>query len=203
MQSVKNIIFDLGGIFIDIHYLRTKKAFENLGIQDFDSFFMQHNSNPLFAGFEKGLVTDEDFFEGFRKETNTRLSDEEITTAWNAMLGDFRKNSIEWLKKIGVDYKVFLYSNTNHVHHVFFSKLFADTIGGTLESLFDKAYFSHELHHRKPDAAGFLAILEEQGLAAGETLFIDDTSINVEAASALGIHTILLQSPMRVEDIKL
>jgi putative hydrolase of the HAD superfamily len=68
---------------------------------------------------------------------------------------------------------------------------------------FIKAYYSQYLGLRKPYANSFLAILEEQNLKAEETLFIDDTIKNIEAADALGIKTIHLVAPKTLLDLEL
>ena len=203
MQNIKNIIFDLGGVFLEVNYQNTKTQFENLGIEDFDKYFMQHHSNPLFANFEKGLISNEDFFEGFRKETKTNLSDGDITVAWNAMLGDFFPGAVEWLLSIKDNYKIFLFSNTNQVHHDAFIPKFSEKYNLFLDDLFIKAYYSHKLHLRKPDGKSFQTIIDEQQLIPQETLFIDDTEINTIGAKETGLQTILLKKPMKVNELGL
>ncbi len=203
MNHIKNIIFDLGGVFLDVDYHKTKLQFEELGIEDFDKYFMQHHSNPLFANFEKGLISNEDFFDGFRKETHTSFSDEQITFAWNAMLGDFFPDAVDWLLTIKHKYRVFLFSNTNQVHHDAFIPKFSEKYNLFLDDLFTKAYYSHKLNLRKPTIESFQAIINEQGIIPNETLFIDDTEINIIGAKQAGLEAVFLKKPMKVNELGL
>jgi putative hydrolase of the HAD superfamily len=204
MQQIKNIIFDLGGIFLEIHYQKTKDAFTNLGITDFDALFTQHHANHLFEDLEMGKISETEFYERFRHDGKVNFTDAEIKEAWNAMLGDFPLERIEWLKIIKQKYNVFLFSNTNQIHYNAFMAIYASNTGkADFNDHFIKAYYSQYLGLRKPYANSFLAILEEQNLKAEETLFIDDTIKNIEAADALGIKTIHLVAPKTLLDLEL
>ncbi len=194
MQPIKNIIFDLGGVFIDIHYHLTQKAFENLGITNFHTLFTQHHASDIFEQLETGKITEAEFYTAFRKETQSNLSDNEIKTAWNALLGRFSADKIEWLKSIKSHYKIFLFSNTNQIHFDAFIKLYEEDFGNSnFNDLFTKAYYSHIIGLRKPYPESFKYVLQEQKLNAAETLFIDDTLQNVEGAKIVGLQTIHLK----------
>ncbi len=203
MEKIKNIIFDLGGVFIDVNYLRTKEVFESLGILNFDDYFMQHHSNPLFSDLEKGLISPDVFFDGFRKETNSNLSDQEITTAWNAMLGDYFPEAVDWLFSIKDKYNVFLFSNTNQIHYDAFIPKFFKHYNMLLDDVFIKAYYSHTLQLRKPTPESFQAIIDEQKLIPAETLFIDDTEVNIKGAEHVGLQTIFLKKPAKINELGL
>jgi haloacid dehalogenase superfamily, subfamily IA, variant 3 with third motif having DD or ED len=196
MQQVKNIIFDLGGVVLDIDYNKTQMAFVNLGITHFHELFAQQNSSDVFAKLETGKISEESFYDEFRKETKKNLSNEQIETAWNAMLLDFTAERINLLEALGKKYNIFLFSNTNAIHHKFFHKKYFETFSkANFDSLFHKAYYSHIMGLRKPTPESFLYIIEEQKLGISETLFIDDTGINIEAAKKLGLQTKLLLAP--------
>jgi len=204
MQHIKNIIFDLGGIFINIDFSRTAKAFTALGIGNFNDFFTQHHASELFELLETGKISKNEFCEAFRAETQTSLSDEQIINAWNALLLDFPKERISWLQEIRNKYKVYLFSNTNKIHYDAFMADFTKQTGfEDFNSYFIKAYYSHEMGLRKPYPESFLHILNEQNLTPQETLFIDDTFKNVEGAKAVGLHTIHLVQPNTVLDLEL
>jgi putative hydrolase of the HAD superfamily len=204
MEGVKNIIFDLGGVFLNIDFSKTEKAFIELGVDQFSEMFTQHHSNDLFVELETGTIPPEAFYEAFRKGTGTNLSDETIKTAWNALLLDFRIPSLEWLKQIKNKYRIFLFSNTNKIHHDAFIESYRQQTGeADFDSFFEKAYYSQNLGMRKPNPEPFLHILKEQNLVAAETLFIDDTIKNIETAKALGLQTVLLQWPQTLPDLDL
>lgn len=204
MQQIKNIIFDLGGIFMNINYTLTEKAFIHLGATNFSDLYTQHHANDLFEGLETGKVTPQQFCEGLRKATNTTLSNDEIFTAWNAMLLDFPVERLQWLEQISQRYNVYLYSNTNQIHYDAFIQIANAVIGNnTFNNYFIKAYYSHEFGLRKPYAASYTAILKEQNLVAAETLFIDDTLKNIIGAQEAGLQTIHLVAPNTVLDLDL
>ena len=186
---------------MDIDFKKTRDAFIASGIKDFDTFFQQSYSNPLFAGLETGIIDPKDFYEAFRNEAGVPLSDEIIRENWNALLGDFRKKSVEYLGSLKNKYRVFLFSNTNLIHYEAFMILFDQQFGGgNFHDYFEKAYYSHELKRRKPEVDSFRFILKENSLQAGETLFVDDTLKNIEGALAAGMQTLWLQGEMRIED---
>ena len=204
MQHIKNIIFDLGGIFINIDFARTEQAFVRHGIDNFHIYFTQHHASDLFELLETGNVSPEEFCEGFRKETNINLSNGEIINSWNALLLDFPIERIKWLEKISRKYNVFLFSNTNQIHYDSFIDSFTKQTGlKDFNSYFIKAYYSHEIGLRKPYPESFEYILNEQNLIAEETLFIDDTLKNIEGAKAVGLQTIHLVAPKTVLDLDL
>jgi putative hydrolase of the HAD superfamily len=204
MQKIKNIIFDLGGIFINIDFARTEKAFRELGVANFNVYFTQHHASNLFELLETGKVSTVEFCEAFRKETGINLSNDQIIQSWNALLLDFPIERIKWLDKIREKYNVYLFSNTNQIHYEAFIESFTTQTGlNHFNSYFIKAYYSHEMGLRKPYPESFQYILNEQNLVAEETLFIDDTLKNVEGAKAVGLQTIHLAPPLTVLNLPL
>lgn len=193
-MAIRQVIFDLGGVFIDIHYQRTKHAFEALGIDDFDRYFQQSFSNPLFADLETGRITPAAFYDGLRQMTGLTLSNSDIEKAWNAMLGDFRPEAVGVLPALKEKMPVYLLSNTNEIHWARFSNQYTQQFGHDFDSHFDAAYYSHQLGLRKPDLACFEAVIQRHQMQPDETLFVDDTPMNIAAAKRTGMHTLHLTS---------
>jgi putative hydrolase of the HAD superfamily len=193
MASIKNIIFDLGGVLLDIDFAKTEQAFEALHISSFHKFFSQENISELFEQLETGQLSPTAFYEAFRQQTKTTLTNETIQKAWNALLGKFFTERIALLKELKNNYRLFLFSNTNAIHYEAFSHIYQKQFGDkNFELHFIKTYYSHEVGYRKPYPQSFLRILEEQQLKASETLFIDDTAINIEGAGKAGLQTLHL-----------
>lgn len=199
-MAVRNIIFDLGGVFIDIHYHKTRDAFTVLGVADFDALFQQSYSNPLFAQLEQGELSPEDFYDAFRAETGLDVSNAQICDAWNAMLGDFRPQSVAVLPALKKSHSIFLLSNTNQIHHEAFTTQYQQTFGYDFDAHFDVAHYSHILGLRKPHVACYEAVLQQHGLHAEETLFVDDTPKNIAGAQAAGLQTLLLSPGLLLEN---
>ena len=204
MGNIKNIIFDLGGVILNIDYLLTEKAFIQLGITNFSAFYNQHKSSLLFEQLETGNISPEEFYNTFRKITKNSLSNLQIQTAWNAMLLNLPKERINWLLEIKTKYNIFLYSNTNQIHYNCFIDLANNaTPSKNFDELFIKAYYSHICGFRKPYKESYLKIVEEQNLQPKETLFIDDTLVNIEGAKLAGLQTLHLLYPKTIIDLSL
>jgi putative hydrolase of the HAD superfamily len=200
-MAVRNIIFDLGGIFLDIHYERTRLAFLELGLTDFDTYYQQSFASPLFAKLEKGEVEPSLFYKTFREETGLQASDDAIAAAWSAMLGDFRAASIAVLPALKQDYNLYLLSNTNKIHHAAFCAKYSAAFGGqAFDDHFIFAHYSHLLGLHKPDVACYQKVLDMHGLSAVETLFVDDTPKNIEGARQAGLQTGWLQHGTLLEN---
>lgn len=204
MTPTKNIIFDLGGIFMNLDFSLTERAFIDLGITQFPTMFTQHHSNDLFEQLETGQMSETEFYDAFRSETGSNLTNQQIKTAWNALLLDFPPERLDWLGQIKHKYHIYLFSNTNRIHYDAFTEILARQNNCTnFDSYFIKAYYSHELGLRKPYVASFQKILEEQGLNAAETLFIDDTAKNLVGAREAGMQTLHLVAPQTVLELGL
>lgn len=203
MHEIKNIIFDFGGVFIDVDYHKTERAFVEAGIGNFHDLYSQNNASPLFEQFEKGELNDAQFYDALRQASSTSLTNQEIDRCWNSMLGDFYPEAIETAKKLKDHYRLFLFSNTNVIHYNCFMAIFQRQFGRTdFESLFEKAYYSHTSGIRKPYPEAFEWVLRDAGIKASETLFIDDTISNIEGAQKVGLQTIYLKPPMRLRDVE-
>jgi putative hydrolase of the HAD superfamily len=204
MTQIKNIVFDLGGVLLDIDYQRSVEAFEKLGIEHFEKMFSQYHASELFEKLERGEVSNADFYAAIKKRIRPGVTEEEIEAACNALILDFRIKSLEFLEKLAATYKLYLLSNTNSIHAKFFKKLFTSKTGKpTLDIYFTKAWYSNEIGLRKPGPEIFEFILQEGDLKASETLFIDDTLDNIETAQKLGFKTHHLSPNERIESLDL
>ena len=199
MTPVKNIIFDLGNVLYDIDFEIMYKRFHELGIPNFENHFTLNQSDPLFSDLEKGLIDEVTFCSRFNQLYNLSLNKDQIIEAWNSLLIGFREKSLDWLKSNQSNFSLFLYSNTNQPHQDYFLAQYTREIGGDFNALFKKPYYSHEMGMRKPDPASFQYILDQEGLKAAETLFIDDNEPNVAAAASVGFQVLYLQPGMHIE----
>ena len=189
-NKYKNIIFDLGGVILNIDYDITAKAFEKLGISQFHKLFSKAEQNQTFDLYEKGLISSDEFRDILQKAVTTPVSKETIDDTWNAMLLDLPPARLDLLKKMKNTHRTFLLSNTNEIHIQCFSKSLQQQIGvSDLSDYFEKVYLSYEINLRKPDVEIFKYVLDNNRLNPAETLFIDDSPQHIEGAKKLGIHT--------------
>lgn len=200
MAATKNIIFDLGGVLLDIDYQKTIDAFEDQGLTHFEAMFSQFKADELFAKLETGHISEAAFYAAVKERATIPLSNEQIDHAWNALILNFRVNSLEVLEKLSAEYKLYLLSNTNSIHLKCFKEMFTRETGKpTLDAYFTKSWYSNEVGLRKPSAGIYEFVLQDENLEAEETLFIDDTWINIEAAQKLGFKTHHLLPTERIE----
>jgi FMN phosphatase YigB (HAD superfamily) len=188
LNGIKNIVFDLGGVILDIDYNLTVKAFDGLGIPNFKEQYSKMSQSNLFDNIETGKISPVEFRDLIREVAQKTISDAEIDTAWNALILHLPQYRIEILKNLQVNYRLFLLSNTNKIHYDDYSEVIKRENGiEGLEPLFEKTYLSHEMGLRKPDPEIFQVVLNENNLVPKETLFIDDSPQHIASAKTLGI----------------
>jgi HAD superfamily hydrolase (TIGR01509 family) len=203
MKGIKNIIFDLGGVIINLDNQRTEDAFTSLGVKDFRSYFGHGHASSFFKEYEVGQLGDQQFVDSIRQLTGISVSDKAIVDCWNALLLDFPPERIQLLRQLRKTYRLFLFSNTNALHLTALQQIYTGTFGeGSLEDHFEKTYYSHLLGMRKPDKESFEHILQENQLNAGETMFVDDAIINVEGAERVGLRGLFLRPGVSLMDFQ-
>ena len=183
---IKNIIFDFGDIFINLDKQAPIKAFTELGLT------FRPEIESINNKYEVGAISTEEFVASY-KEWLPNCNEQQIIDAWNSILLDFPEFRLNFLKDLAnnTNYKLLLLSNTNDLHidwiksHVSFYEDF--------KNQFDVFYLSQEIGYRKPNNDIYEFVLNENNIAAHETLFIDDTTPNTITANQLGIHTWNLQ----------
>lgn len=203
MKGIKNIIFDLGGVIINLDTRRTEQAFTDLGIKNIRQYFAHGHAASFFKEYEVGKINDRQFIEAIRELTDPKATDEVIVDGWNALLLDFPPERIKLLKQLRNNYRIFLFSNTNALHLTAFQRIYTAAFGPeTLDDHFERTYYSHLLGMRKPDRASFEYILRENGLNGAETLFVDDAIVNVEGAEQAGLRGLYLRPGVSLLDFQ-
>ena len=188
LNGVKNIIFDLGGVILNIDYRLTAKAFKEIGVINFDEIYSQAKQGQVFDKLETGELTPDEFRE-YMKEIVPSLQLSDIDKAWNAMLLDLPVQRIDLLKKLKNKYRLFLLSNTNEIHIKCFRKIIESSYGKNIfDAIFEHQYYSSDIGMRKPNPECFQYVLEKNGIEPSETLFIDDSIQHVEGARKLKIN---------------
>lgn len=195
IQGIRNIIFDLGGVIINLSIPSTVAAFSKASGKPVEEVAALVNSQG-FIDYEKGLISDEVFRDHVRKALNWKASDDEIDESWNAMLLDIPANRIQLLERLKKSHRIFLLSNTNEIHWRKFSQiLYEQTQQKSMDDYFHRAYYSHRMKMRKPDVEIFDYVLKENQLDPSETLFLDDNLSNLRGAEQAGIKTFHVQTP--------
>lgn len=191
-SQIKNIIFDLGGVIIEIHYNETIKQFKELGFADFETIYTQMKQTRIFDLLETGKIPGRAFRMELRK-FQSHLTDEMIDKAWNAMIGEMSVKTFNLVKTLREKYRTFLLSNTNEIHIDYFIRNLNKKLGfNPLPEMFEHTYYSHEIGYRKPNADAYEFVLRNADILPGETIFIDDLEANIIGAKKVGLQTIHL-----------
>jgi glucose-1-phosphatase len=188
MQQIKNIIFDLGGVILNIDIKLTEKALRDLGIDNLPQHGTASPLPPFFREYEAGKIDDAAFIKSVKALSAKALTDEEVIDAWNALLLDFPQERLDLLQSLKKRYRLFLLSNTNSIHHRKFQQDLHTQTGVYLEDFFEKTYYSHTAGLCKPDTAIFQLVINENKLDPAETLFVDDTESNMTGAKEAGLQ---------------
>jgi epoxide hydrolase-like predicted phosphatase len=199
-SKIKNIIFDLGDVILNIDVPVASKSFAELSGREQAEILELFSQNALFRQFETGELDEAGFRNYVRKILDfSDLSDEAIDTAWNSLLLDLPPERVELLQTLSKKYRLFLLSNTSSIHITQVNKILEASTGiEKLDDLFETVFLSYEMGLMKPDPKIYQKVLEQAGLEAEQTLFLDDNKDNIEAASKLGIDTIHVQKPVTI-----
>jgi len=179
---IKNIIFDLGDVFIDLDHSSPKEELLKLGIDKFSDDMVAMNYQ-----YDKGLMTTSKFIAFYANIFLDKTSDE-LIESWNSILNDFPKHRLTFLENLPNKYRLFLLSNTNELHIEYFKSQVGYDFYSRFANCFEKIYYSHKINCSKPDKNAFQLVLNENNLDASKTLFVDDNLQNTESASQLGME---------------
>ena len=200
MKNIKSIIFDLGGVLLNISYQNAIEEFEKLGIENSSAFYSKKSQTNIFNLLETGEISENEFVKVIKKSCKS-VTPKQILYAWNSMLLDLPKKRINLLINLKKEYQIFLLSNTNKIHIDKFQNIIGKEEYDKFYNLFNKIYYSHEIGIRKPNAEAFRLILDENNLKAKEVLFVDDSPQHIEGAKKLGIQPYHLQDNEEITTI--
>lgn len=190
---IKNLLFDLGGVIMDLRRINCVEAFEKLGMTNANSLLGEYCQAGVFAGIENGSLTPAQFHDEIRQIIGRNVSDEEIDCAFQKFLIGIPPRRLEELEELHCEYKMYMLSNTNPI-------MWNDEIGKNFRQLgkdvnyyFDGIARSYEIGAMKPDLKVFQWVIDQFGINPKETLFFDDSQSNLDAAARLGFQTLLVE----------
>jgi len=185
--EIKNIIFDLGGVLLNIEPGLTGKVLTEMGAPDMESLHARLMERKLYQRFDSGICSSDVFRQEIREVSGLPLTDVQIDEAWNALLLDFPAPRVELLHQLHPQYNLYLLSNTNPIHFESYTRTFREVHGEEMPDLFDRLFLSYELGAHKPDPEIYQKTIAQGNLLPQETLFIDDSLANVQAATRAGL----------------
>lgn len=201
MAKHRNLLFDLGGVIMDIDRMNCVRAFRRLGFDDVESFLGEYVQKGIFSDLESGKITPAQFRDEIRRHLPGEVSDGVIDEAFSDFLLGIPLRRLEALRRLRADHRIYLLSNTNPI---MWNGRIAEEFkreGLTVDDYFDGMVTSFEAKSMKPDAEIFRILIEKTGIDPAETLFFDDSAKNLEAAAELGFDTALVDPGTEFEDI--
>lgn len=194
-KNVTTLIFDFGGVIINLDMQRCIRNFKELGFTDVDQYLNNFVQSGIFLQFERGEINAGEFRDKIRELTPGTLTDEQIDKAWCSFLVDIPSEKMDMLLELRKKFNVFLLSNTNPIHMTYADTFFQEHKGLPMSAYFDKRYLSYQMGMTKPDREIFDALLADAKLTAGECVFFDDGQKNIEEAGKIGMQTYFVHEP--------
>jgi putative hydrolase of the HAD superfamily len=189
-NTIHNIIFDLGGLFIDVYMHRFQEQLAAALQRPVEEPLKELQATGLFDRYETGKLDSATFLSALQQALAPAVRVDTYAACWNAILGQVQLEQLQAIQALRAQKQVVLLSNTNALHVAALEADFARRHPGLrLHDFFQSVYYSQEIGLRKPDAEVFAFVLQQQGFAPAETLFIDDSPEHLAGAQALGIHT--------------
>lgn len=202
LTNIKNIIFDLGNVLLNLDFDASINAFQNLGLSKDVLDRQQSYADPAFYELETGKISSEVFRIRIREVLkNPDLTDQQIDDAWSAMILDIPAKRVNILQKLRENFNVYLFSNTNQIHIDGLLLSFRTQHGIDFPNLFKKAYYSHEIKDRKPELSSYQKVIELSGINPDESIFVDDLEKNIIAAQETGLKTFWLKEGMEMAEL--
>lgn len=190
MTKIKNIVFDLGGVLIELDHTRPILRFKEIGVEDADRLLDPYEQKGVFLEVENGKISADEFCRRLREHTGKELTYEQIKYAWLGFIVDTPQYKLDYLLELRKKYNVYLLSNTNPIIQEGWARTNQFTPAGRpIGAYFDKMYTSYEVGVTKPDRRIFEYMIRDSGLLPSETLFVDDGKKNIEVARELGFET--------------
>ena len=198
--ETRNIIFDLGGVLLNINPLLSLYEFEKISGLDQDELKNRLVNENIFENFDTGRLNPAQFRYELCRIMDCQVSDSEIDRAWNTLLLDFPLSRVNLLQQLRNNYRIFLLSNTNIIHFQYYTGDFYEKYGSSMTDLFDMLFLSYEIGMHKPDAGIYAHLLRHAGIEPSESVFIDDSRANIDAAELQGIPGIHIHNGHDVTD---
>lgn len=186
--TIRNFIFDMGGVLVDVDQQQSIEAFKRFGLDEAEQWIDRYQQSGVFEELELGNISSEVFCSKIRHLSHDMLTNEQVIDCWNRMLGEVKPWKLDLLLSLRKRYMVYLLSNTNPIHWDFVCKNLFRYHGFDVHDFFEEEYLSYKMHLAKPSKEIFQATLNCAGIMPSETMLIDDSPANCEAARSLGMQ---------------
>lgn len=191
---IRALLFDLGGIVIEVDFNRSFAVWARLSGTRIETVKARFSFDAFYERHERGEITAGEYFASLRSSLSLNLSDDEFAEGWNAIYVGRIPQTAHLLRRLKDRIPIYAFTNSNRAHQLIFEKEYAEELRS-----FQKVFVSSDLGKRKPEPAAFAAVAAEIGVRLDEILFFDDTRENVEGARVVGMQAVHVQSTVDIE----
>ena len=190
MNNRKAVIFDMGGVLVDLDMQGCRDAFKRiLNYHRIDELLDPCHQKGIIGELEEGLLSSDEFRQAVLSESAPGSVPEDVDKAFWHILHSIAPYKAELLVKMTKDYDLYMLSNNNGITMVRAYQLFAEA-GAPIDDIFKKCFLSYEMKALKPSASFYRQVVEQIGLPEDMMLFIDDSKANVDGAVAAGLPAV-------------
>ena len=188
-QTTKVLLFDLGGVVIDVSFDNVIKRWSEHSKVEFSKLKPRFKFDSAYEQHERGEIEAKEYFASLRDSLGIALSDEQFEEGWNAIyLGEITE-TVNLLKQLDGEVPLYAFSNTNETHKLFWSEHYVSTL-----EPFTQIFVSSDMGKRKPEPDAFVHVASEIDISLAEIMFFDDSEENISAAKSLGMQAVLVRS---------
>lgn len=191
---IKNIVFDFGGVVTEVASQPAMERFAALGVKNVENYLNSYRQNGIFYELENGDIDAADFVHGLSALCGRVVSHDEAKHAWLGFIVNTQTEFLEWLQALRPRYRLAVLSNTNPFLQEWARSTAFTPCGKSLDDYFDTLFLSYLMNCSKPDETIYRKMLSSGMMNPEETLFLDDSPKNIEAARRLGINTLLVEN---------
>ena len=199
MNNIDTIVFDLGGVLLDIDRDASVESFCKLGYSQADKLLNKYKQVGPFLQLEKGEISPVDLCDIIRNEAGKYISNDDIYAALCKFIVGIPQYKLDMLLELRRTKKVYMLSNTNAITFPEIERIHFSQGGHVIGDYFDKLFLSYIMHAVKPSELIYEMMIAESGLEPSKTLFLDDSEANILTAQRLGFNTYLVSEH---EDIR-
>ena len=193
--KIKVLLFDLGGVVIDISFDEAFKVWANYANVKTEALKQKWTQDEAYEQHERGEIKAEEYFASLRQSLSINLTDEQFREGWNAIFLGEVNETVSLLKDLKQHMPLYAFTNNNATHHEKAKALYYETL-----AIFNQIFCSFQMRKRKPEAEAYAFVAKEIGAEPKEIMFFDDSEINVKAAHQSGMQAVLVKTPQDVAE---
>ncbi len=184
----------MGGVIVDVHPERAIENFKSAGVNDADKFIGPSHHTGIFTDLESGKISAGEFCRLLSKHAGREILREDIVKAWKSIISLPPDYKLDFIRSLRHKHKVLLLTNNNPFLIEWVCTPGFTKPGESFADYFDEMYVSYQMKCTKPDIQIFIRMIQEAGINPSESLYIDDSELNIKAAEETGMHVYLAKN---------